>query len=533
MAYIGKQPEHGRYAQLDQINSGFNGSTTTFNATVDSVAVYPTNPQTLIISLGGVIQQPGTDFTVSAATITFTTAPAASTTFFGVLLGDVLDIGTPSDDSVTATKISSNAVITAKIIDDAVTYTKMQNISTGNRVLGATSNGAAITETQVITAMIADNAVTGTKIAVGSDAQGDILYYDGTNYVRLAKGTADQVLTMNDGATAPGWETASSGGAALTGSTNNTITTVTGANAIQGEANLTFDGANLYLINSATSSSSNIMAYSSATSTATPARLILRVGSGNTGDAFVTFQDQGGAEWAFGLDNSDSDKIKLGYGGTVDSNTRLTIQTDGLVGIGTTSPSKKLHIVGDGFLYENLSDSADEDSASFLVAVKNYSDEFGSIRFEDRRGTQAQPSFIFAAEDGSGGTACFLIKTGTTSTRFQLNQNGDITGTHGSYHTSSDSRAKENIVNSTVGLDAVMQMRPVKFNFIADRGVGTNTRVGFIAQEVEALIPEAVFTADTPNDPIPNIKSIEDPQLIPVLVKAIQELNAKVDALGS
>ena len=78
-----------------------------------------------------------------------------------------------------------------------------------------------------------------------------------------------------------------------------------------------------------------------------------------------------------------------------------------------------------------------------------------------------------------------------------------------------------------------MQMRPVKFNFIADRGVGTNTRVGFIAQEVEALIPEAVFTADTPNDPIPNIKSIEDPQLIPVLVKAIQELNAKVDALGS
>ena len=128
MAYIGKQPEHGRYAKLDQINSGFNGSTTTFNVTVDSVAVYPTNPQTLIISLGGVIQQPGTDFTVSAATITFTTAPVASTTFFGVLLGDVLDIGTPSDDSVTAAKISSNAVITAKIIDDAVTYTKMQNI---------------------------------------------------------------------------------------------------------------------------------------------------------------------------------------------------------------------------------------------------------------------------------------------------------------------------------------------------------------------------------------------------------------------
>ena len=48
---------------------------------------------------------------------------------------------------------------------------------------------------------------------VGSDAAGDILYHNGTSYIRLAKGSADQVLTMNDGATAPGWETASAGGA--------------------------------------------------------------------------------------------------------------------------------------------------------------------------------------------------------------------------------------------------------------------------------------------------------------------------------
>ena len=47
---------------------------------------------------------------------------------------------------------------------------------------------------------------------VGSDAAGDILYHNGTSYVRLAKGTADQVLTMNDAATAPNWEDASSGG---------------------------------------------------------------------------------------------------------------------------------------------------------------------------------------------------------------------------------------------------------------------------------------------------------------------------------
>ena len=84
MGYIGKSPEQGRYGKLDQISAGFNGSTATFNLTVDSEAVYPVNPQALIISLNGVIQQPGTDYTVSAATITFTTNPASGLAFFGV-----------------------------------------------------------------------------------------------------------------------------------------------------------------------------------------------------------------------------------------------------------------------------------------------------------------------------------------------------------------------------------------------------------------------------------------------------------------
>ena len=54
---------------------------------------------------------------------------------------------------------------------------------------------------------IDDNGVDGTEIAIGSDAQGDMLYYDGTDYVRLPKGTAGQVLEMNAGATAPEWDT--------------------------------------------------------------------------------------------------------------------------------------------------------------------------------------------------------------------------------------------------------------------------------------------------------------------------------------
>ena len=69
------------------------------------------------------------------------------------------------------------------------------------------------------TLTVADNSITGAKIALGSDAAGDIMYHNGTDYIRLPKGTADQVLTMNDGATAPGWETAAGGGASIASGT--------------------------------------------------------------------------------------------------------------------------------------------------------------------------------------------------------------------------------------------------------------------------------------------------------------------------
>ena len=66
----------------------------------------------------------------------------------------------------------------------------------------------SVSDNAVTTAKILNNAVTGAKIAMGSDAAGDVLYHNGTDYIRLAKGTAGQVLTVNSGATAPEWAAA-------------------------------------------------------------------------------------------------------------------------------------------------------------------------------------------------------------------------------------------------------------------------------------------------------------------------------------
>ena len=62
-------------------------------------------------------------------------------------------------------------------------------------------------DNSITTAKIKDDAVTGAKIALGSDAEGDIMYYNGTDWVRLPKGAGSQTLKMNAGATAPEWVT--------------------------------------------------------------------------------------------------------------------------------------------------------------------------------------------------------------------------------------------------------------------------------------------------------------------------------------
>ena len=108
MPYIGKRILQGQYKKLSDISGSFDGSTTAFTMQSAGVNVSPQNEENCIISISGVIQEPGTAYTVSGSTITFTGAPASSDTFFGVVLGDSLDIGTPSDSTVSASSLSSS-----------------------------------------------------------------------------------------------------------------------------------------------------------------------------------------------------------------------------------------------------------------------------------------------------------------------------------------------------------------------------------------------------------------------------------------
>jgi len=107
MPYIGNNlRSNNAYKTIDDVSSSFNGSLTTFALTVGSSAPvpFPKYETQLIISVGGVIQEPGTGFTLSGTNIVFGSAPASGESFFGVILAaaDYLNAGGTFPDGTTA-----------------------------------------------------------------------------------------------------------------------------------------------------------------------------------------------------------------------------------------------------------------------------------------------------------------------------------------------------------------------------------------------------------------------------------------------
>ena len=86
MAFIGRQQSSGAFLKLDDIASQFDGSTSTFNLTLGGQAFFAGNPYTLLVSLGGVIQEPIAAFTINQNQINFASAPPAGADFFIVVL---------------------------------------------------------------------------------------------------------------------------------------------------------------------------------------------------------------------------------------------------------------------------------------------------------------------------------------------------------------------------------------------------------------------------------------------------------------
>ena len=189
-----------------------------------------------------------------------------------------------------------------------------------------------------------------TKVGVkGLDdgTDGQIITYDANgNPVTVGPGTDGQVLTSTGAGSPPAFEALPASGAALTGSTDNTITTVTGANAIQGEANLVFDGTNLGVnIASPTVGYGGDKGIHIHSSTTTGTRgSSIHLTSGTSGTTAADGSRINTSDNDLVIQNMENGRLDLGTNGTH----RLTIKGDGKIGINGDSPVNLLTISNSG-----------------------------------------------------------------------------------------------------------------------------------------------------------------------------------------
>tara|TARA_B100002019_G_scaffold100448_1_gene86545 strand:+ start:9340 stop:11799 length:2460 start_codon:yes stop_codon:yes gene_type:complete len=128
--------------ELDNISGSFNGSDTTFALTSGSYPITPVSDAQVIISLGGVVQEAGTDYTTSGSNITFTTAPDAALTFYGLVFGGKVQMSSVDDGSIYGYNLTSGG----PNWDTAgnITITGIATIGTSSIVVNGSTNRVTI-----------------------------------------------------------------------------------------------------------------------------------------------------------------------------------------------------------------------------------------------------------------------------------------------------------------------------------------------------------------------------------------------------
>ena len=138
MSYIGREPVVGNFQVCDSI-SVVNGQAA-YTLQVGGTNVTPESANHMLVSLNGVLQAPISSFTVSGATLTCASNLATGDSIdFVMLLGKVLDIGTPSDGTVTEPKLAAN---TGGIVDWQAVVTGATTMVAGRGYFVDTSSSA-------------------------------------------------------------------------------------------------------------------------------------------------------------------------------------------------------------------------------------------------------------------------------------------------------------------------------------------------------------------------------------------------------
>jgi len=252
----------------------------------------------------------------------------------------------------------------------------------------------------------------------------------------------------------------------------------------------------------------------------------------------------------------------------------------GLVGIGTTSPASRLHVVGadntnpsvivansstsngilqlgsSGATYQILGGDYQgnmlfqmsgatpfvfttngservriDSSGNLLVGQTSVSTTTAGIALQKSQGANIWAMNIAGAASTSSHYAHYVYSTTASAYRFLVDYAGTIFATNTTITAISDVRLKENIRDLDDGLNVIMALKPRKFDWKKGKGKDIKGDRGFIAQEFEQILPDMVENwADTPPEGEEPYKAV-NANLIPTLVKAIQDQQVLIESL--
>jgi hypothetical protein len=444
--------------------------------------------------------------------------------------------------------------------------------------------------TKITTNVIADDAITSAKIAddaVGNDQLASGLTFGSEVTVNT---DANSSLTIKDGGTDAIQILAASGDELYIGSNNayklrlktdGNIVMDNGGSFGIGNSNptaiLTIDNsiATTYSTSGYGGTTANSMLYLNNTHGGSNTASLINFRTG-TGDGVIGFVEGGGT--------NDADFVIQTDGGS-NGVERFRISNTGNVGIGTASPAELLHLKGgtgndsaeapiiriqkhsggavdDGQTIGGMSfwvnddgvDSGAPKERAKIIAESQNTSSATRLEFWTSNSNEALAERMRIIGDGkvlygatgfgyNGGQDAVMIdgvsegridiENNTTSTQYVIsfyNPNGNIgkittSGSSTNYATSSDYRLKENVDYTWDATTRLKQLKPARFNFIADE---TNTLIdGFLAHEVSSIVPEAITGEKDGTE----MQSIDQSKLVPLLVKTIQELEARITTL--
>ena len=570
MPYIGQnlQVAQRRYESVDDISGSFNGSTTSFALQVGGVtpAPFPVASENVLISVGGVIQEPdgtGTNgFQLTGTNLVFSSAPAAGQSFFGVILagadyvtaGHAFPDGDAAGPSITFSQDLDTGVFRAGsgaigFGGDGSEHARLDG--SGRLLVGTTTARAAGDVTAPLQVEgTGFNTSSLNLISNAGASSGNV------SHISLAKsrGTADGSSTIvadddNLGTIqfcgADGTDLNSSA-ASISAAVDGTP----GSNDMPGRLvfSTTADGASspterMRIDSNGTihmgdrASAGNAQHFSTAT-----------VNISKSDDLATSFSKTACFLHIGNASSTLNGVYPIGFGFSTNDRTHLPayiqyITTDsagaehGPLTFGTrnvttdTAPSERMRITSTGAIRIGMTDFTADVSAT-NPGLQLFNTNAGAINSSSAATTNSDHALFFNPNGIVG-----RIRTSGSAT---------------SYNTSSDYRLKENVVDLNGAITRVKQLAPKRFNFIAD---ADTTFDGFLAHEAQTVVPEAVTGThngvevwkegeelpdgvsvgdnklDEDGNTIPDYQGIDQSKLVPLLTAALQEAISKIETL--